>query len=35
MHAIEDRRADEAEVAFQRAWERLPKRHVRRRLAGT
>jgi CHAD domain-containing protein len=32
LHALENQRADEAELAFQQAWKRVPKRHVRRRL---
>ena len=34
LHALEDRRADEAELDFERAWKRVPERHVRRRLMG-
>jgi CHAD domain-containing protein len=34
MHALEERRADEAEADFAKAWKRLPTRHVRRRLTG-
>jgi hypothetical protein len=32
LHALENERADAAELGFRRVWKRVPTRHVRRGL---